>query len=132
MLTDNVAVVDSPVAKGTGNQVTAEQIALWDPEFVVFAPDSIYHTAARSDLWSHVTGIAAGNYVQVPDTPHNWMGMPPSVQRYLGLIWLTAQLYPDYCDYDAQEEIREYYRLFYGCELTAQQYEALTEGAFRK
>ena len=45
-------------------------------------------------------------------------GSPPSVQRYLGMIWLPVVLYPEYCDYDVKAEILEYYRLFYGCELS--------------
>ena len=130
LLTDNAAVVDSPISKGTGNAVTMEQIALWDPEFVIFAPDSIYDTVEETATWNQVTAIVNGAYVRVPDAPHNWMSMPPSVQRYLGLIWLTAQLYPEHCDYDVKEDILEYYRLFYGCELTEEQYAAITEGAF--
>lgn len=130
LLTDNAAVVDSPISKGTGNAVTMEQIALWDPEFVIFAPDSIYDTVEETETWNQITAIVNGDYVRVPDAPHNWMSMPPSVQRYLGLIWLTAELYPDYCDYDVKEDILEYYRLFYGCQLTEEQYTAITEGAF--
>ena len=46
------------------------------------------------------------------------------------LIWLTAELYPEYCDYDVKGDILEFYRLIYHCELTDAQYNALTEGAF--
>lgn len=130
LLTNDLAEVDNPVGKGTGNEVTMEQLALWDPEFLIFAPGSIYGTVSEKAAWKELSAIKNGNYVEVPQGPHNWMGSPPSVQRYLGLIWLTAVLYPDYCDYDVQEEITEYYRLFYGCELTNEQYETLTANAF--
>jgi len=130
MLTNNVAVVDNPSSKGSGNEVTMEQIALWNPDFVLFAPDAIYDTAAETDTWKEINAIVNGNYIEVPDGPHNWMGTPPAVQRYLGLIWLTAQLYPEFCDYDVEAEIFEYYRLFYGCELTQEQYDTLTANAF--
>ncbi len=63
-------------------------------------PESIYKTVADKATWSELDAISAKNYVEVPAGPHNWMGMPPSVQRYLGMIWLTAVLYPEYCDYD--------------------------------
>ena len=46
------------------------------------------------------------------------------------MIWLTAQLYPEYCDYDAKAEIMEFYELFYGCRLTEKQYNHITAGAF--
>ena len=129
MLTNNLAVVDSPSSKGSGNEVTLEQIALWDPDFILFAPDAIYDTVSEMDTWREISAVASGNYIKVPEGPHNWMGTPPAVQRYLGLIWLTAQLYPDYCDYDAKAEILEYYKLFYGCELTQEQYQTLTADA---
>lgn len=132
LLTNNLAVVDNPSSKGSGNEVTMEQIALWNPDFILFAPDSIYGTVAEMDTWSEITAIANGDYIEVPEGPHNWMGTPPAVQRYLGLIWLTAELYPEYCDYDVKAEILEYYKLFYSCELTEEQYNNLTANAFLK
>lgn len=130
LLTNNLAVVDNPLSKGTGNEVSMEQIALWDPDFVIFSPDSIYDTVKQDPSWSQISAIASDNYVQVPDVPHNWMSMPPSVQRYLGLIWLPAVLYPEYCDYDPAEDIREYYELFYHCSLSEEDYLRITAGAF--
>ena len=130
MLTNNLAVVENPLGKGTGNSVSMEQIALWNPDFVIFGPDSIYETVTEMAAWSEISAIVNENYVEVPDVPHNWMSMPPAVQRYLGLIWLTAVLYPNYCGYDVKAEITEYYKLFYGCTLTEAQYSAITANAF--
>ncbi|MBQ9931606.1 MAG: ABC transporter substrate-binding protein [Firmicutes bacterium] len=130
LLTNNLAVVDNPLSKGTGNEVTMEQLSLWNPEFVIFGPDSIYSTVKENDTWLQIDAVANDRYVEVPDLPYNWMSMPPANQRYLGLIWLTAELYPEYCDYDVEAEIREAYRLFYSCELTDEQYETITQNAF--
>lgn len=130
LLTDNAAAVDSPTSKGTGNEVTMEQIMLWDPAFVLFAPDSIYDTVTQTQPWNQVDAIVKGAYGKVPGAPMNWMGMPPSVQRYLGLIWLPAELYPEYCGYDVKGEIMEFYQLFFGCTLTEAQYASITAGAF--
>lgn len=130
MLTDNLAVVDHPVSRGTGNEVTMEQIMLWDPAFIIFAPDSVYDKAAADETWSLLSAVANGEYIRTPQGPHNWLGSPPSVQQYLGLIWLPAVLYPQYCDYDVKADVMEFYRLFYHCELTDEQCDALTAGAF--
>ena len=130
MLTNNLAVVENPLSKGSGNAVSMEQIALWNPDFVIFGPGSIYGTVTEMAVWSEINAIVSNRYVEVPDAPHNWMSMPPAVQRYLSLIWLTAELYPDYCDYDVKAEIMEYYKLFYGCSLTEEQYSAITANAF--
>lgn len=132
LLVNNLAVVEEPSSKGTGNEVSMEQIALWNPPFVIFAADSIYDTVTEDDTWSQIPAIQEGNYVKAPIGPHNWMGSPASVQRCLGMIWLTSVLYPEYCDYDVKADVLEYYRLFYSCELTDEQYDALTEGAFPK
>lgn len=132
MLTNNLAVVENPVSKGSGNAVSMEQIALWNPDFIIFGPDSIYETVDELAAWSEINAIVNHNYVEVPDIPHNWMSMPPAVQRYLGLIWLTAELYPDYCDYDVKAEIMAYYKLFYGYVLTEEQYNTITANAFRE
>lgn len=130
LLTENAAEIDAPSSRGTGNVVTMDQILLWDPDVLVFAPGSMYDAVGDDPLWQTVPAAAAGRYVQTPAGPYGWLGTPPSVQRYLGLIWLPAVLYPDVCDYDVQAEIMEFYRLFYGCELTQAQYDALTAGAF--
>ena len=130
LLTNNLAVVDSPSHKGSGNEVTMEQIALWDPELILFDADSIYDTVTDLDTWPELSAVATGNYLEVPEGPWNWMGTPSAAQRYLGMIWLTAELYPQYCDYDAKAEILEFYKLFCRCELTEQQYEKLTAKAF--
>lgn len=132
LLTNNVAVLDSPSSKGSGNEVSMEQIALWNPDYIIFQPGSIFATAAERDTWKDLTAIANNQYIEVPEGPHNWMGDPPAAQRYLGLIWLTAELYPQYCDYDVKEEIKAFYELFYGCELTDEQYAALTANACAK
>ena len=129
LLTNNLAVVDNPSHKGSGNEVTMEQIALWDPELILFDADSIYDTVTSLDTWPELSAIANGNYLEVPEGPWNWMGTPSAAQRYLGMIWLTARLYPEYCDYDAKAEILEFYELFYHCQLTEQQYSDLTARA---
>ena len=60
------------------------------------------------------------------------MGFPPSVQRYLGMLWAGALLYPDAVDYDLYEEVAEYYKLFYHCDLTRDLYDALVADSIGK
>ena len=44
LLSNNLAVVDEPSSKGTGNEVDMEQILNWNPDVILFAPGSIYAT----------------------------------------------------------------------------------------
>jgi iron complex transport system substrate-binding protein len=125
-ITDNIAVVDSPAARGTGNEVDMETIMLWNPEVIIFAPNSVFDTAADDPVWSNLRAISGGRFYEVPLGPYNWMGNPPSINRYLGMIWLPLLLYPEYVTYDAGAQIREYYRLFYHYDLGAEEFAALT------
>lgn len=125
MLANNLAVVDEPSGKGTGNEVDMEQILSWNPDVILFAPGSIYDTVADNENWQTLTAIKNGAYYEVPMGPYNWMGFPPSVQRLLGMMWMTTVLYPDAVDYDLYTEVSSYFQMFYHCELTRAQYDAL-------
>lgn len=129
LLADNLAVVDEPSSKGTGNEVSMEQILAWDPDYVIFAPGSIYSTVKDDPAWAAVTAIKEGQYYQAPFGPYNWMGFPPSVQRYLGMLWMAKTLYPEAADYDLYEEVKTYFRLFYHCDLTQEQFNELASAA---
>lgn len=133
MLTNNLAQVDEPSSKGTGNEVSMEQILTWNPDVVIFAPESIYATVKDDAAWQSVTAIKNGAYYEVPFGPYNWMGFPPSVQRYLGMVWLSKLLYPDTtADYDLFADVQEYYKLFYHCDITRAQYDALVANSIGK
>lgn len=133
LLANNLAVVDDPSSKGTGNEVSMEQILTWNPDVVVFAPESIYATVQDDAAWQSVTAIKNGAYYEVPFGPYNWMGFPPSVQRYLGMMWLSKVLYPEAtAQYDLFDDVHEYYELFYHCDLTRAQYDALVANSLGK
>ena len=129
MMSNNLAVVEDVVSGGLGNEVDLEQILVWDPEIIIFAPDSCFEAIADDPQWQSVSAVAAGNYYKTPYGPYGWLSSPPGVQRYLGMLWLGELLYPEYTNYDLQEEIIEYYKLFYGCELTDEMYQALLQNA---
>ena len=128
-MSKNVAVIEDVVSSGDGNQVDLEQILLWDPEVIVFAYDSCYDIVGQAAQWQTVAAISAGTYYEAPYGPYGWLSSPPAVQSYLGMLWLGDILYPEYVSYDLREEVTQYYKLFYGCELTADMYNSLVENA---
>ncbi len=131
MMGRNLAVVEDVVSSGAGNEVDLEQILLWDPDVIIFAPDSCYDDIAGSAQWQSVGAVAGGNYYETPYGPYGWLSSPPSVQRYLGMLWLGELLYPDYTEYDLQEEVTAYYKLFYNCDLTEEMYQNLLKNAMK-
>ena len=124
-MSENLAVVEDVVSGGAGNEVDLEQILLWDPDVIIFAPDSCYGDIASSEQWQSAGAVARGEYYKTPSGPYGWLSSPPAVQRYLGMLWLGELLYPGYAEYDLQEKVTEYYKLFYGCDLTDEMYQAL-------
>ena len=132
MMSNNVAVVENVSSKGTGNEVDMEQILNWNPDVIVFSENSIYDTVGDDPVWQSVSAIESGRYYEVPFGPYNWIGQPPAVQRLLGMMWLGKLLYPQAADYDLYDEVAQYYQLFYHCDLTREQYDALMAKAIDK
>ena len=125
MMAKNLAVVEEVSSSGNGNEVDLEQILAWNPDVIVFDPASCYDSVGESDQWQSLSAIASGNYFETPYGPYGWLSSPPAVQRYLGMLWLGELLYPEYTEYDLQEEVTEYYKLFYNCDLTKEMYRDL-------
>lgn len=129
MMGKNAASLEEVSSSGNGNEVDMEQLLLWNPEVLVFAPESCYDTVATDPQWSQMQAVANKQYYKTPYGPYGWLSSPPSVQRYLGMLWLGAVLYPEYIDYDLRTEVTEYYKMFYGCELTDEMYQDLMKDA---
>jgi iron complex transport system substrate-binding protein len=132
LLSNNVAVVNDPTSKGSGNPVDMEQLLNWNPDVILFAPGSVYASVGSEASWQQLDAIKNGTYYEVPEGPYNWMGSPPSVNRYLGMIWLSQLLYPDTAKYDLFKEAANYYELFYHCTLTESQFNKLTANSLPK
>ncbi len=125
----NLAVLEEVVSSGAGNEVDMEQILLWDPDVLLFDANSCYDTVADDPQWKTTRAVIWGRYYRTPYGPYGWLSTPPAVQRYLGMLWLGELLYPEYVQYDLQQEVTEYYKLFYDCDLTNEMYQELMQNA---
>ena len=122
---EKMASIEEVSFSGDGNESDVEQIMTWNPDVIIFSPESIFDTVGESAQWKNVKAITDGHYYEAPYGPYGWLSSPPAVQRYLGMLWLGAVLYPDYVEFDLQEKTTEYFELFYGCELTDAMYRDL-------
>ncbi|MDR0561784.1 MAG: ABC transporter substrate-binding protein [Spirochaetaceae bacterium] len=125
-LADNRAVLSNPASRGTGNETNMEQLLIWDPEIILFGFGSVYAVAPSDPAWRQMQAIRNNAYFEAPQGPYNWMGGPPSINRYLGMLWMLKILYPEYAQFDLYTETAEYYRLFYGYELSRERFDRLT------
>ncbi|WP_102275570.1 ABC transporter substrate-binding protein [Cytobacillus massiliigabonensis] len=116
---DNVAVLDQVASKGGGNEVSMEQLLLWQPDVIIFEPNSRYDDVLAGDaIWKDLEAVQEGRVYEVPVGPYNWLGFPPSVNRILGIKWLGNLFYPEQFNYDMLIETKEFYQLFFRYELT--------------
>lgn len=129
---NNVAVLEKATGSGQGQEVSLEQIALWNPDLIIFAPDSIYDTVADDPAWDGIAAIDNGNFYETPASPYNWLNNPPTVNQVMGMQWLPRLLYPDKFDTSIADVTKSYYKTFYGCELTDQEVADLTAKALPK
>ena len=118
MVADNVVVVDDVSGKGNGNEISLEQIALWNPDLIVFQTGSIYDTVGNDPAWKGIATIDSGNYYQVPNVPYCWLNNPPTVNQLMGLQWLPRLLYPDAFDDSIEDVTRTYFHTMYHYDLT--------------
>jgi len=125
----NLAVIPDFIGRGTGEPVDMERLMLWDPEYIVFAANSVHGAIQDDPLWQDLRAVRGGKTVQTPTGPYPWLGAPASVQYCLGMLWLCDLLYPEATNYDLQDAVTEYYRLFYHHDLTQAQYDALMQHA---
>lgn len=64
-MTNNLAVVDEPSSKGSGNEIDMWQLLLWNSEVFLFAPDSVYDMVGQDPLWQQMQAIADQKYYKV-------------------------------------------------------------------
>lgn len=132
LIGDNVSELSDPSSQGSGNEVNLEQMMLWDPEVIIFAPGSYYDYVSDDPGWAPLRAIKSGRYYEVPFGPYNWMGSPPSSNRLLGMLWMAKLLYPKQADFDMKDRTKTYYELFYHYTLGDGEYARLVKKSLGK
>lgn len=118
----NIIEGDSNEDKGRV-EVSIEQILKEDPELIIVAPSksdgvsSSYDHIKTDENWQDIQAVKEGRVYETPYKPFNWFDRPPSVNRLLGIKWLTYIMYPDKVDFDIKQDAVEFYELFYNIEL---------------
>ena len=114
------------VGKGTQGNVNMEQVYSWAPEIIFistlsdFFPEDFYNnTTVEGADWSGVPAVINKQVYKFPLGMHRWW--PPSTDAPLSLWWIAKTTYPEnFEDIDMEEKIKEYYKKFYGMDLTTE------------
>ena len=73
MMGKNLAVLEEVVSSGAGNEVDLEQILVWTPDVILFAPDSCYEEIADSAQWQSIDAVREGRFYKTPTGPYGWL-----------------------------------------------------------
>src|SRR5262249_41548045 len=75
--------------------VSVEQVLAWNPD-VIITIGPVFAAALETDpVWASVKAVQNGRVHLSPRSPFAWVDFPPSVNRLIGLWWLTKALYPE-------------------------------------
>lgn len=82
------------------------------PEVIVTQDKNFAKLAQTDKAWR---GLGA-RVLLAPKVPFGWLDTPPSVNRLLGLLWLTNELHP--FGWDGKGAVREFYQRMFHITLT--------------
>ena len=76
---NNVADLGQVSGSGAGVEISMEQLALWNPQTILFAEGSIYDTVASDPAFADLDAVKNDSCYEVPGAPWNWLNSPPTV-----------------------------------------------------
>src|SRR5690606_29228093 len=76
-------------------QVSMEQVIAANPDIIVTWDRNFYHQVWTDSLWAGIAAVRDGRVYLSPTAPFGWIDRPPSLNRMMGLEWLSRLFYPD-------------------------------------
>lgn len=129
-------VADLELGDGSRVQISAEQLLAWNPDVIVVngepKADKSGNSAAEDTLsnpdYASLKAVQDNKVYGTPNAPFSWVDRPAGPNRLIGMRWLSAVVYPEYIKCDVNEEIREFFNLFYHVDLSDEQLENVLKG----
>jgi len=108
-------------------QASIEQVIVANPDTIITWDRNFYRDVWTNPLWQDIEAVQHRRIHLSPTAPFGWIDRPPSLNRLMGLRWLTGQFYPDRTGFDLRAETRRFYKLFYQVDLSEPDLERLIE-----
>ena len=129
-------VADLELGDGSRVQISVEQLLAWNPDVIVVngepKADKSGNSAAEDILsnpdYASLKAVQDNKVYGTPNAPFSWVDRPAGPNRLIGMRWLSAVVYPEYIKCDVNEEIREFFNLFYHVDLSDEQLENVLKG----
>lgn len=132
-----VNVADLEMGEGSRVQISAEQLLAWDPDVIVVNGEpkadmsgaSAAETILANPDYASLKAVQNQQVYGTPNAPFSWMDRPMGPNRIVGIRWLSGLIYPEYLNYNVDEEVKEFFDLFYHVQFTDEQLENIYSGA---
>ena len=108
-------------------RTSIEQVIVANPDTIVTWDRNFYRTVWENRLLAGIEAVKRRRVYLSPVAPFGWIDRPPSVNRIIGLRWLSLMFYPERFNLDLASETRRFYKLFYHVDLDDRQLERLLE-----
>jgi iron complex transport system substrate-binding protein len=124
-----VNVAERGTGRGGIANISVEQLLAWAPDTVITWDRNFFVRVNDDPVWAQVPAVKEKRVFLSPRVPFGWIDAPPSVNRFIGLRWIAALLYPDRFAEDFRADVRAFYQLFYQIELDEPALERLLDAA---
>ncbi|MBS7701505.1 MULTISPECIES: ABC transporter substrate-binding protein [unclassified Chelatococcus] len=115
--------------RGTGTDVTFEQVLAWAPEVIILGgfdqavPGDLY----KDPKWASVPAVRNKRVYKMPIGGYRWD--PPNVESPLAWIWVASILHPDKVGFNLRAEMDGMYKLLYGRAPTDEETKAILKAS---
>ncbi len=116
-------VATSKLVQSNGN-ISLETLYQLDPKYIFALTEEGYKTITGAQEWSVLDAVRNNRVYLVPSMPHCFIDQPVCTNRIIGLYWLASIFYPQ-AGIDIAGKTREFYRLFYRCDLSDGEVQAI-------
>ena len=80
----------APNGRGSFRSSSIEAIRGLDPDILIFSDPAMRAVVMHAEAWRTVRAIREGHTLIAPSLPFGWIEEPPSINRLLGLAWLSG------------------------------------------
>lgn len=108
-----------------------ETILEYDPEIIFISnfddvtPEDFYENKLEGQDWSNVSAVKNHKVYKVPCGLYRW-APPNAFEKPLYMKWTASIVQPEiFSDYDIRKEISDFYKDYYGYELSDEQLDSL-------
>ena len=133
-------VAELEMGDGGRIQISAEQLLAWDPDVIIvngepkadITGSSAAETILQNPNYQSLKAVKEEKIYGTPNAPFSWIDRPNGPNRIVGIRWLSGTIYPQYLNFDVDEEVCEFFKLFYHVELTEEELNRIYHGMMKE